>query len=347
LHHPVCVLALRVPLPAGRRLERRAKTGSARGRGIPESDNRHGPLSHRAAIEFRVNMLAPAAPNKLKPGSRPFRTGGGKVLERLMQRALNADRAATIHPNPARSLFWGLFCFSVLMLFVAWAGIGELVIPPTSGPGVRLIDMPAPLLALNAALCILPIAAFLLILAGVSGMMRFIPAVGRRLVWRVGKYYVTAVRLAAYIVVAYVLVIPVLIVVTFLAFSGTPPSAAMGLAAGLVVGAVPIALGWYLMFLAGWSLSAVSRRMERRAVILAVIWAGAFAALLIAAQVFATIVMGSAALNSNAGIPPRVPWADAASGVAGFAALIVLTLVARRVTRRADQPGTAPMAETA
>jgi len=87
--------------------------------------------------------------------------------------------------------------------------------------------------------------------------------------------------------------------------------------------------------------------MERRAVILAVIWAGAFAALLIAAQVFATIVMGSAALNSNAGIPPRVPWADAASGVAGFAALIVLTLVARRVTRRADQPGTAPMAETA
>src|SRR5438093_777944 len=55
-----------------------------------------------------------------------------------MQRALNADRAATIHPNPARSLFWGLFCFSVLMLFVAWAGIGELVIPPTSGPGVRL-----------------------------------------------------------------------------------------------------------------------------------------------------------------------------------------------------------------
>src|SRR5207247_10091379 len=79
----------------------------------------------------------------------------------------------------------------------------------------------------------------------------------------------------------------------------------------------------------------------------AVIWAGAFAALLIAAQVFATIVMGSAGLNSNAGIPPRVPWADPASGVAGFAALVVLTLVARRVTPRADQPGTAPMAETA
>jgi len=263
-----------------------------------------------------------------------------------MQRAFEADRAASIRPNPARSLFWGLFCFSVLMLFVAWAGIGELVIPPTSGPGVRLIDMPAPLLALNAALCILPIAAFLLILAGVSGMMRFIPAVGRRLVWRIGKYYVTAVRLAAYIVIAYVLVVPVLIVVTFLAFSGTPPSTAMGLAVGLVVGAVPVALGWYLMLLAGWSLSAVSRRTERAAVILAVIWAGAFAALLIAAQVFATIAMGSAALDSNARIPPRVPWADAGSGVAGFAALIVLTLVARRVSRRSDQSAPAPMAET-
>ena len=73
-----------------------------------------------------------------------------------MQRALNADRAATIRPNPARSLFWGLFCFSVLMLFVAWAGIGELVISPTSGPGVRLIDMPAPLLALNTAYAFSP-----------------------------------------------------------------------------------------------------------------------------------------------------------------------------------------------
>ncbi len=264
-----------------------------------------------------------------------------------MRRALDADRAATIRPNPARSLFWGLLCFTVLMLFVAWAGIGELVIPPTSGPGVRLIDMPAPLLALNAALCILPIAAFLLILAGVSGMMRFVPAVGRKLVWRIGKYYVTAVRLAAYIVIAYVLAIPILIIVTFLASSGTPPSAAMGLAAGLVVGAVPVALGWYLMLLAGWSLSAVSRRMERAAVILAVIWAGAFAALLIAAQVFATIAMGPAALNSNAQIPPRLPLADAASGVAGFAALIVLTLVARRVSRRSARSDAAPIAETA
>src|SRR3989441_11853433 len=105
-HHPVRVLALRIPIASRRRFEGRAKTGGARGCGIPEADNRHGPLSHRAAIEFRVNMLTPAEANKLKPGTRPFRTGGGKVLERLMQRALNADRAATIHPNPARSLFW-------------------------------------------------------------------------------------------------------------------------------------------------------------------------------------------------------------------------------------------------
>src|SRR5207245_9999788 len=99
-----------------------------------------------------------------------------------MQRAFDADRASPTRPNPARPLFWGLFCFSVLMLFVAWAGIGELVIPPTSGPGVRLIDMSAPLLALNAALCILPIAAFLLILAGVSGMLPFVPQVGPKAV---------------------------------------------------------------------------------------------------------------------------------------------------------------------
>ena len=264
-----------------------------------------------------------------------------------MQRAFDANRAAPIRPNPVRSLFWGLFCFSVLMLFVAWAGIGELVIPPTSGPGVRLIDMPAPLVVLNAAICVLPVAAFLLILAGVSGMMRFIPSVGQRFVWRVGKYYVTAVRLAAYVVIAYVALFAALIVLTFLAFSGSTTSALGGLAVGIVLGAVPIGLGWYLMLLAGWSLCAVSRRRERAAVILAVIWAGAFAALLVAAEVFATLAMGSAALDSNAQIPPRVPWADAASGVAGFAALIVLTLVARQVSRRYNQADAAPIAETA
>src|SRR5436309_14678850 len=76
LHHPVRVLALRIPVSSRRRLERRAKTGSARGRGIPVADNRHAPPSHRAAIVSRVTLLFQAAPNKLKPGLSPFRTRG-------------------------------------------------------------------------------------------------------------------------------------------------------------------------------------------------------------------------------------------------------------------------------
>ena len=68
-----------------------------------------------------------------------------------------------------RSLFWGLLGFTILMSFVAWADIGELFVPPSTGPGVRLVDMPAPLLALNLALCALPVVAFVLILAGVAG----------------------------------------------------------------------------------------------------------------------------------------------------------------------------------
>jgi len=63
--------------------------------------------------------------------------------------------------------------------------------------------MPAPLLALDGCVMHPPIA-LPPILGRSLGMMRFVPAVGRRLVWRVGKYYVTAVRLAAYIVIAYV-----------------------------------------------------------------------------------------------------------------------------------------------
>src|SRR2546428_517162 len=57
-----------------------------------------------------------------------------------------------------------------------------------------------------------------LVLAGVSGMVRFTPAWGRGLLGRMGKSSVTRARLAAFVVIAYVLVAPVLIVVTFLAF---------------------------------------------------------------------------------------------------------------------------------
>src|SRR2546427_7036030 len=56
-HHPVRVLALRIPVPSRRRLERRAKTGSARGRGVAEADNRQGPRGHGQTPGFTGNML--------------------------------------------------------------------------------------------------------------------------------------------------------------------------------------------------------------------------------------------------------------------------------------------------
>src|SRR2546422_11609077 len=105
--------------------------------------------------------------------------------------------------KPVGPLFWGLRCFTILMLFVAWAGLGELIIPPTPGTGIRLVDMPAPLLALNVALCFLPVAAFVLILLGVTRMMWFIPGVGSKQVWRIGDHYVSAVMIAALILIGY------------------------------------------------------------------------------------------------------------------------------------------------
>src|SRR6266511_2494227 len=207
-----------------------------------------------------------------------------------------------LRANPVRTLFWGLLCFSILMLFVAWGGIGELFIPPTSGSGTPLIDMPPPLQAFAATMCALPILALVLIVAGIGGMMRTIPKVGPRLVWRIGKTYITALTV-------------------------------VGL---MIVTAILIALGWYLMLVSGWSLLPLARLRERTAVEAAVLWAGACAALHIGADIVATLAMGSAALRSDAAIPARVPVADAVSAAGGFAALVVLTVVARRASRRYD-----------
>src|SRR5438876_2042523 len=146
------------------------------------------------------------------------------------------------------------------MLFVAWAGLGELVIPPTSGPGVRLVDMPAPLLALNVAMCALPVTSFVLILIGVSRMMMFVPSVGAKLVWRIGDHYVTAVMLAAFILIGYLALFAIILAVALLEYTGTAIDPLVGLAGELVAAAIPVALGWYLMLLSGWSLSLGSPR---------------------------------------------------------------------------------------
>src|SRR5439155_2060098 len=97
----------------------------------------------------------------------------------------------------------GLLGFTILMSFVAWADIGELFVPPSTGPGVRLVDMPAPLLALNLALCALPVVAFVLILAGVAGMLRWTPGLLSTLSWRVGKLRFTPLRVAAILVLSW------------------------------------------------------------------------------------------------------------------------------------------------
>jgi len=241
-----------------------------------------------------------------------------------------------LRANPVRTLFWGLLCFSILMLFVAWGGIGELFIPPTSGPGTPLIDMPPPLQAFAATMCALPILALVLIVAGIGGMMRTIPKVGPRLVWRIGKTYITALTVVGLMIVAAILLFVGMLGIVLLEIAGSSLDPAVGLAVGLVFTAIPIALGWYLILVSGWSLLPLARLRERTAVEAAVLWAGACAALHIGADIVATLAMGSAALRSDAAIPARVPVADAVSAAGGFAALVVLTVVARRASRRYD-----------
>src|SRR5213594_1059422 len=56
-HHPKRVLALRIPFPVGRSLERRAESGSSRGRRVAEADDRDSGKRHREGIGSRLNML--------------------------------------------------------------------------------------------------------------------------------------------------------------------------------------------------------------------------------------------------------------------------------------------------
>ena len=72
------------------------------------------------------------------------------------------------------------------------------------------------------------------------------------------------------------------------------------------------------------------------AILIAVVSSGLFAAVLIGARLGATLALGPAALEPEAIIPARVPWAIASASVAGFAALVVLTVLARRIGRRYD-----------
>ena len=237
-------------------------------------------------------------------------------------------------PNPLRSLFWGLLGFTILMSFVAWADIGELFVPPSTGPGVRLVDMPAPLLALNLALCALPVVAFVLILAGVAGMLRWTPGLLSTLSWRVGKLRFTPLRFAAILVLSWSLFFIAVVVFALLEILGTSVNPAIVLGGGLTVSLLPIAIGWYFMVMSGWVLSPGATRWERIAIRIAVISAGFLAALLIAARVAATFAMGSFALDPGARIPPLVPWADVPAGVGGFGSLVVLTTVAKRAAAR-------------
>lgn len=220
------------------------------------------------------------------------------------------------------------------MVFEAWAGIGELFIPPSSGPGIRLVDMPPPLLAINVALCALPVVALILILAGLSGVARFIPQAAPRLVFYVGHARITAVQVALSLVLFYVALFASFVGLAFLEFAGARVDPVLFLTGGLVFAAIPITIGWYLMFVSGLALHSLAMPWERVGLRAAVIEAGLFAALLIAAQTEATFAMGSAALAPNAVIPVRVPWADASAGVGGFLAVLAITLVARRASKR-------------
>lgn len=271
-------------------------------------------------------------------------TEGRSARGSLLPRAVHPRRVEEARPNPVRSLFFGLVSFSILMFLVAWAGIGELFVPPSPGPGTPLSEMPPPLLALNAALCALPVAAFVLILAGIRGMMRYVPGVGARLIWKVGDHYVSPILIVAIILLGYVSLFVLVVVLAYLMLQGTAVDPILGLATSLVAGDVPIALGWYLMLSAGWALSPVARGRERQALLLAVVWAGVAATVLIAAGVIATLAMGSAALTPNATIPAKVPGVDAGAGVSAFVALVVLTVVARRAARRiaTQTPTTVP-----
>ncbi len=226
------------------------------------------------------------------------------------------------------------------MGLIAYAGLQEAFFPAPPTPPIYFIDMPAPLLALNAVLVLLlPLGTLFFLGAGLLGLRATVPAVRNRLTWHLGSILLGPLRLAGLVIAAMIVVFLVWAAVALAIFLGG--GAASGLASGgtLFVDALMesliVAFGWCLMVFPAKATGPWTTRAETRSVSVA-IWVINAAALGAAAAQFIVAGIETPVVLANPGAtPPAVPpWVQGFTGLAAFASLVVVAWITRRIVHR-------------
>ncbi len=226
------------------------------------------------------------------------------------------------------------------MGLIACAGLQEAFFPAPPTPPVYFVDMPAPLLALNAVLVlVLPLGTLFFLGAGLLGLRATVPEVRSRLTWRVGSIVLGPLRLAGLVILAMIIVFLVWMAFAIAVFLGGGAASDLSTGASLFVDATMealiVAFGWCLMVFPAKTIGPWTTRWESRSVS-AAIWVISAAALGAAAAQYIVAGIGTAkVLADPAATPPAVPmWVQGFTGLAAVGGLLVLTWIARRIVHR-------------
>lgn len=235
-----------------------------------------------------------------------------------------------------RRLSWGLVLLAAWMGLLAWAGIGNTFFPTPPSEPVYLVDMPAPLLAMNAVILLLPVLCLFLLGLGLLGLRTSVPEVRDRLSWRLGPLILGPLRLIGLLILAAILAVVVSLGLYFAAFqSGGTAVPSASLFSDAAFEALFIAMGWCLMVFPAKAIGPWATRRESGALMIAVFLISA-AALFEAAMQFVAAWVGASLLaaNPDASVPPAYPWADGFSALGAVLGLVVIAWVARRMVHR-------------
>ena len=284
---------------------------------------------------FCANCGAEAAPGEPYCPRCGFR---GTVPTKPELRAAGPSPAAPEGP-PAlthlRVLSWRLILLAVYMGILAWSGLQTAFFPQPPSAPIYLVDMPAPLLAVNAALLLLPVCTLLFLGLGLMGLRAEIPEVRERLTWRLGPVVFGPLRLIGLLILLAVLAVVAGLALYALAHlgGGTVPAASLFLDAGFE--ALFVAFGWCLMVFPAKALAPWTTRNEGKLVTAASLLI-TVAAILEAGVWFVAAGVGAATAAADAGgaVAPTHPWADGLTALAAFLGLLLVAWVARRLVHR-------------
>jgi hypothetical protein len=239
-----------------------------------------------------------------------------------------------------QTLFLGLVLFLGLLVITTMGNASRVFAPPAP-PGIALVDMPAPLLAMGLLLALFPLGALLFTLLGIYRMMNRMPAVGPRLVWSLGGRDVTPLFFVGLWFVLYIALFASTGVIAFLAYTGNPGLDPIAGDLSIAGSEMPIVLGLILMLGSARALEALASDAEARLLSIAIILAPALATLQILADGIATGLYGPAPVAWRS-VPSFLQWATIIAPAGGCLIVAVLAFVARRESKREARPTSVP-----